>query len=226
VVEFRRHLVCRILQTCALTRDSRVLSVGCGLGDTELLLARHVGHVTGTDIAEEGIRGAKEAARQQGIGNVQFETALLEELPGEPRFDAVLAVFFLHHLPDEILAATPAALARVLKPRGRVYAVDPSVNRLSGKVGRLLIPKLMEKYQTEDERELALDSVEDLFRRAGFEVTGGYYDFGSTPLAGLFPGWAAGYRLARWTDDLLLRWKWMRQWGSNFELTATLRCGS
>jgi hypothetical protein len=56
---------------------------------------------------------------------------------------------------------------------------------------------------------------------AGFEVHGGYYDFGSTPLAGLLPGFAPGYRLARFADDLLLRLPPLRKLGSNFEITAT-----
>jgi hypothetical protein len=39
-------------------------------------------------------------------------------------------------------------------PEGGVfYSLDPSRHRLSGVVGRLLIPQLMKKYQTEDERE-------------------------------------------------------------------------
>lgn len=221
VVAFRHHLVRRIVQACGLTRSSRVLSVGCGLGDTELLLAPHVGHLTGIDIADAGIGAAREAAQRQGADNAAFALARLEDLPPEPAYDAVLAIFFLHHLPDDVLAATPARIGRLLRPGGRVYALDPSIDRLSGKVGQILFPRLMAKYQTEDERELALSHVESLFREAGFQVAGGYYDFGSTPLAGLLPGWAAGYRLARRVDNLLLKSATLRRWGSNFELVAT-----
>jgi SAM-dependent methyltransferase len=219
-VAFRRHLVARIVRACALTPASRVLSIGCGLGDTELLLAPRVGHLTGIDIADAGIAQARAAAAQLGIQNALFDVQLLENLPPEPVFDAILAIFFLHHLPDPVLDATPARLLRLLKPGGRLYALDPSIDRLSGKVGRLLFPRLMAKYQTEDERELALPRVAQLFQNAGFQVQGGYYDFGSTPLAGLLPGFAPGYRLARFADDLLLRLPPLRKMGSNFEITA------
>ena len=85
------------------------------------------------------------------------------------------------------------------------YSLDPSRHRLSGVVGRLLIPKLMKRYQTEDERELDPEATADLFRAAGWETQVAMYDFGSSPLAGLFPGWGAGYRLARKLDDVVLR---------------------
>jgi SAM-dependent methyltransferase len=221
VVAFRRHLVNRIVSKCGLDASSRVLSVGCGLGDTELMIAPRIAHLRGIDIADAGIAEARAAAQRAGLSNVQFDVAMLEDLPAAQAYDAVLAVFFLHHLPDDVLAAAPARLAGLLKPGGRVYAIDPSVNRLSGRVGRLLFPRLMAKYQTEDERELALPRVAALFERAGFGVACGYYDFGSTPLAGLLPGWAFGYRLARLADDALVRTPGLRHWGSNFELIAT-----
>jgi hypothetical protein len=46
------------------------------------------------------------------------------------------------------------------------------------------------------------------------------YDFGSSPLAGLFPGLGAGYRMARRLDDWLLRVPALARRGSNFEVIA------
>ncbi|MGC4054903.1 MAG: hypothetical protein QM757_39175 [Paludibaculum sp.] len=94
------------------------------------------------------------------------------------------------------------------------------MNRLSGKVGRLLVPKLMESYQTDDERELHPDRTAELFRPAFPKVRRDYYDFGSSPMAGLFPGWAAGYHLARWADNAILSIPPLRSMGSNFEIIA------
>jgi hypothetical protein len=76
----------------------------------------------------------------------------------------------------------------------------------------------MKKYQSADERELDADATAAIFRRAGFDVRLDMYDFGSSPLAGLFPGWRAGYRAARAMDDVLLRAPVLRRRGSNFEL--------
>jgi len=78
----------------------------------------------------------------------------------------------------------------------------------------------MKKYQTEGERELDAHDTAGLFRRAGFEVRAEVYDFGSSLLAGLLPGWRFGYTCARRLDDWLLMSKTLRKLGSNFEIIA------
>jgi hypothetical protein len=134
----------------------------------------------------------------------------------------VIAVFFLHHLADAELMALPHRLRKQLTPGGVFYSLDPSRRRLSGTVGRLLIPKLMERYQTDDERELDAEETATLYRAAGWKTSVSMYDFGSSPLAGLLPGWSAGYRMARKLDDAVLRVPGMARWGSNFEVIARL----
>ncbi len=214
----RAHMAQRILEATGAGRDSRVLSLGCGIGDTELLLAPHVREIVGVDLSPAAIRQARADAARLGIRNARFEEGSSFAGP----FDAVIAIFFLHHLPDAELAALPAKLAQILAPGGAFYSLDPSRARLSGVVGRKLIPGLMKKYQTPDERELDGESAAVIFRRAGFDVRVEMYDFGSSPLAGLFPGWSFGYRVARHLDDALLRVPALRKRGSNFELWGRL----
>ena len=212
----RRHMVGRILALTGAGPRSRVLSLGCGIGDTELLLAPHVGEVTGIDLSPAAIRQARADAAALGIANARFE----EGTSAAGRFDVVIAIFFLHHLPDRELAALPLRLKDHLTERGVFYSLDPSRQRLSGVVGRLVIPRLMKRYRTEDERELDAETTAALFRRAGLEARTEVYDFGSSPLAGLFPSWRAGYQIARRVDDWLLRVSALRRRGSNFELIA------
>jgi ubiquinone/menaquinone biosynthesis C-methylase UbiE len=221
IVLFREYLARRILRATGVGTGSRVLSIGCGIGDTELLLAPHVAHVTGVDLSPAAITEARRAAAIRGLTNVQFvagswQTAAL----GEEPFDAVVAVFFLHHLPHDDLAEFPIQLKRLLRPGGTFYALDPSARRLSGFLGQLLVPKLMAKYQTEDERQLLPHSTAAPFRSAGFGTSTRWFDFTSTPLAGLFPSWGAGYRLARVLDEALTRVPLLNGLSSNFELIA------
>jgi ubiquinone/menaquinone biosynthesis C-methylase UbiE len=221
VVLFREYLVRRILRATHLGAESRVLSIGCGIGDTELLLGSHVAHVTGVDLSPAAIAEARRAASARATSNVQFvagswQSAAFQEQP----FDAVIAIFFLHHLPDKDLAAFPVQLMRLLRPGGVFYALDPSARRLSGFLGQLLVPKLMAKYQTEDERQLLPHSTAEPFRAAGFETSTRWFDFTSTPLAGLFPSWGAGYRVARVLDEALTGVPLLRELSSNFELIA------
>ena len=126
----------------------------------------------------------------------------------------------LHHLPDSILEAAPAQIRQRLAPGGKFYSLDPSRLRLSGKVGSLLFPRLMQKYQSPDERQLDAEETAAYFRTAGFTCRTSMYDFVSSPLAGLLPGWRAGYSIARAADEVLVRIPGLSKLGSNFELLA------
>jgi len=216
----RSHMVRRILRLTGAGKHSRVLSLGCGIGDTELLLAAHVRKVVGIDLSPAAVRQATLDANRLGVRNARFTECSVDDVAGD--FDVVIAIFFLHHLPDPALSSLPGEIARMLPRGGCFYSLDPSRWRLSGMVGRLLIPKMMAKYQTEDERELESGSTCALFRGAGFDARIGRYDFLSSPLAGLFPGWRAGYLAARSLDEILVRTPMLGRLGSNFEIIA--RC--
>ena len=216
----RAHMVSRILSVTGAGRDSRVLSLGCGIGDTELLLAPHVREIVGIDLSPAAIRQARADAIALGRRNTVFVEGTADREIGE--FDVVIAIFFLHHLPDQELRLTPSLLKTHLSRGGSFYSLDPSKNRLSGAVGRLLVPGLMKKYQTEDERELDPRWTCELFLAAGFDASLEYYDFASSPLAGLCPSWRAGYRAARALDGAVLRIPSLRRLGSNFEIRARL----
>ena len=216
---FREHLVERIVRLTNVTKTSRVLSLGCGIGDTELMLARHASELVGVDLSPTAVKQAQSDATRLGITNVHFIHG--NNPPADSgSFDVVIGVFFLHHLSDDALCRLPERVSSCTAPGSRFYALDPSDRRLSGAVGRRLFPKLMKKYETADERELNAHAVAELFRSGGFQVTNSIYDFGSSPLAGLFPGWRWGYRFSRQLDNLLLQIPALSARGSNFEILA------
>jgi SAM-dependent methyltransferase len=203
------------------SHTSRVLSLGSGTGDTELLLAPLVGSLVGIDIAPRGIEHATNTARALGISNASFLLSELDDPSLEREsFDIIIAVFFLHHLPDRIDRHIPGRIYRLLRSGGCFYALDPSCYRLSGAVGKLLFPRLMRQYQTADEEQLSPFRTWVAFSRAGFEVYKSYYDFVSTPLAGLCPSWKSGYIVSRHVDEVLIRLPLLRFFSSNFEIVA------
>jgi ubiquinone/menaquinone biosynthesis C-methylase UbiE len=217
----RRHLVRRILTVSGAGKASRLLSLGCGIGDTELLLAPHVGFVAGFDLTPAAIRQACEDAARLAITNVEFCEGAMERVKfAESSFDAAIGIFFLHHLPGAELPSAIQRIHRWLKPGGTFYGLDPNRWRLSGALGRLLVPHLMRRYQTPDERELKPAEVARLFRAEGFQIRSRCYDFVSTPLAGLLPSWGFGYRAARLADEAPIRIPLLRALGSNFEWIA------
>ena len=217
----REHMVQRILKLTGAGKTSRVLSLGCGIGDTELLLAPHVGELTGLDLSPSAIRQARLDAA--GVNHLQFIEGTLESAQiGPASYDVVIAIFFLHHLPDTV-PELARQIATILKPGGVFYSLDPSRYRLSGAIGELLIPKLMARYQSPNERQLAPGATAESFAKAGLDARFEYYDFVSTPLAGLFPSWRIGYRAMRGIDEALVRVPVLRRASSNFEVIARRR---
>ncbi|MBI2680061.1 MAG: class I SAM-dependent methyltransferase [Candidatus Solibacter usitatus] len=217
----RAHMVARILTLTRTAKTARVLSLGCGIGDTEVLLAPSVAELVGIDLSPSAIRQARLDAASAGASNLRFIEGSLESAAFEPEsFDLVIAIFFLHHLPQALLESLPGRVYSLLRPRGRFYSLDPSSQRLSGAVGSLVVPRLMRKYQSPDERQLDREETAALFSTAGFAVRSGFYDFLSSPLAGLAPGWRFGYEMARRLDNALVRTPGLSSLGSNFEIIA------
>ena len=223
---FRRHLAGRLLRITKASRFSRVLSLGCGIGDTELLLAPYVEKIIGIDLAPSAIRQAKADAERRGITNAEFLDGDLKSLQfALASFDVIMAVFFLHHLPDEDLDLLASQVSALLAPDGIFYSLDPCRYRLAGAIGKLVVPNLMKKHQSPGERELYPSKVCVPYVSAGLAVTIGRYDFISTPIAGLLPASKPAYRVARIVDDVLIRTPLLCRLGSNFELIARKKCG-
>ena len=213
----RAHMVRRILALTGAGKRSRVLSLGCGIGDTELLLAPHVGEVTGIDLSPAAIRQARADAAALGIRNARFEAGHRGRGAIRRRRSRSSSCITCR---TRNWPRCPHRLREQLTPGGVFYSLDPSRQRLSGAVGRLLIPRLMKRYQTEDERELEPEATAALFRAAGWETRVAMYDFGSSPLAGLFPGWRRGLPMARKVDDGFYACRRCKRRGSNFEVIA------
>ena len=119
----RRHMVRRILALTGAGPRSRVLSLGCGIGDTELLLAPHVGEVSGIDLSPAAIRQARADAARARHPQRPLRAG---HRPRQDRFDVVIAIFFLHHLPDAELAGLAGRGSELLAPGGVFYSLDPS----------------------------------------------------------------------------------------------------
>lgn len=118
-----------IPQLLGLRPDSSVLEIGCGSGGYALHLAEKLGcQITGLDINEPGIRGAKEIASKSGLASrARFEQYdASRNLPFDDQtFDAAFSNDVLCHVPGRL--ALLAEIFRVLKPAGRMLFSDALV---------------------------------------------------------------------------------------------------
>ena len=126
----------RLVEAARLVPGEVVLDAGCGTGSLAIAARRRVGAagaVHAIDAAPEMIARAREKAARAGV-DVAFETARAEALPfPDAHFDVVLGTLMLHHLPGPVRRAFAAEARRVLKPGGRVLAVDFEAPARGGK---------------------------------------------------------------------------------------------
>ncbi len=78
----------------------KILDVGCGGGLICEPLRRLGAHVTGIDPAKENVAAAKSHAKAVGL-DISYQSITVEELVGTgARFDAVLCLEVIEHVPD------------------------------------------------------------------------------------------------------------------------------
>ncbi|MEZ5138609.1 MAG: class I SAM-dependent methyltransferase [Acidimicrobiales bacterium] len=123
-VERARVVGALLPQRLDLGPTTRVFEYGAGTGLVSQMLAPHVGPLTLAD-PSEGMRAAMAAKVAEGTlpaGTTVVATNFDAEAPGDDRFDLVVTVQVMHHVPD--LAPVLAAFATILEPGGHLAIVD------------------------------------------------------------------------------------------------------
>jgi SAM-dependent methyltransferase len=166
-----------MLEMARVQPGSRVLDVAAGTGESTLMAARRVGpmgYVLAADISASMLNVAAEAARKEGLTNVETRVMNAENLPVDAvSFDAVISRIALMLFPNPAKALSE--MHRVVKPGGKVAVIVFSAlekNPYHGiplgiirRLGNIPPPAPGEPWMFAlgDPRDL-----EDLYRRAGF----------------------------------------------------------
>jgi len=154
----------KLLRLAHLAPDDSVLDVGCGTGALAIAAKRHVGPkgtVCGIDASPEMLARANKKAKKAGV-DVVFKHAYAQALPfPDAQFDAVLSTLMLHHLPRKAREQCVREMRRVLKPGGRVLAVDFAA------AGREQ-PGLLARFHHHG--HIDLDAITPLLGEVGFTV--------------------------------------------------------
>jgi ubiquinone/menaquinone biosynthesis C-methylase UbiE len=178
---FRRH---------AFPAGARVLDVGCGFGDTTLVIARQVGpagSAVGVDCAENFIEAARREAAETQASNASFFVADVQSENLEGPYDFAFARFgtMFFNMPGQALRN----IRRAMAPGGRFSMIvwrkredNPWMHEAELRV-REIVP-VVSHDETEDVHcgpgpfsMAGPDMVSDMVRGAGFErVTFERYD--------------------------------------------------
>jgi ubiquinone/menaquinone biosynthesis C-methylase UbiE len=154
----------RLVRLARLEPGESVLDIGCGTGSLAIAAKQRVGlggRVQGIDASPEMIARATKKASKAGL-DVTFTTGVVESLPcPDGQFDAVLSTLMLHHLPRQARQQCAREMRRVLKPGGRVLAVD-----FGGTAGDRT--SLIEHFHRHG--RIDVDDIVTLLMDAGFEI--------------------------------------------------------
>lgn len=106
-----------------------VVDLACGPANQLAMVARLNPEINfiGVDLSPPMLEQARELITRQGLKNVTFRLGDITNLDSfaTGSIDAVVSTMALHHLPTlDLLCATYAEVARILKPGGGVYMVD------------------------------------------------------------------------------------------------------
>jgi 2-polyprenyl-3-methyl-5-hydroxy-6-metoxy-1,4-benzoquinol methylase len=210
-----------LLRRAGTARLGRVLSLGCGDGQFELMLAPYADAVVGFDLSPEGIAVAQRAAVAAGIRNVEFQCRSLEDLEWTEAYDVIICLATLHHVPVDDVPGMLRQAREHLKPGGLFYSQDPNRRGILRSLGRVVLGRSYDRYHTPDERELDPNELRTQMMDAGFrDVHAQYIDL--TLIPALFvlakgPSWPM-YPMF-WVD-----WLWchspLAPWASGFNLSG------
>ncbi|MGA9839938.1 MAG: methyltransferase domain-containing protein [Thermoplasmata archaeon] len=127
-VSFMRNLApfhSALIERLRPRAGERILDLGTGPGEPAISIAREVGpqgRVIGVDLSETMVSLASQAARSQGLDNIEFRTMDCADLSfADGSFDAVVSSFGFQIFTDPQKAAREAH--RVLRPQGRICVI-------------------------------------------------------------------------------------------------------
>lgn len=166
--EKKLHLICRKLQ---LSKDDRVLDIGCGWGGFAKFASKHYGcHVTGITISEEQIRYAKEYCKGLPV-DIQFKD--YRDMQGS--FDKVLICGMVEHVGYRNYRHIMEVVHRCLKQSGLflLHTIGSTVSHTHGEpwIEKYIFPNSMLPSVAQ-----VAKAAERLFVMEDLHNFGAYYD--------------------------------------------------
>ncbi len=162
-----------LLARCAkLTNLGNTLELACGNGVYTRVLAKNASRILATDYSQQMVDVTKRAL--SSFDNIDFKQADAFHLDMDDNtYDTVFMANLLHIVPD--CNALLQEVKRVLKPNGKVIALDVTGDGMSFFATMGLIIRFMKTYgkpdsnQKAEKKNLNVAYVEQLFEKSGFK---------------------------------------------------------
>ena len=152
------------LENLTITKDTEVLDLCCGAGQTTRFLVQYSDRVTGLDISPVALARAK-----KNVPQAHYVEGLAQKIPlDDGKFDLVHTSSALHEMTPEELQQILQEVYRVLKPGGIFTLVDfhPPTNPLYW----LPVSIFMALFETETAWKLLKTDLTTLITDQGFEI--------------------------------------------------------
>ncbi len=100
----------------------KILDLGCGTGRHLIFFAKRGFDLCGIDIAEEGVKIAKEWLKEERLKASFKVGSIYKKLPYKDNFfDAVISTNTIHHARINTIRKTIHEIERILKPEGLIF---------------------------------------------------------------------------------------------------------
>lgn len=161
-----------VKEVSKLKKLGQVLELACGDGFYTRVLSQNSKHITATDYSKEMVAAAK--AKLSELNNIEFMQANAMALEFEnASFDTVFMANLLHIVPDYEPIVESAY--RVLKPNGRIIALDFTMDGMTEDEQKKLIERFIKTYgipqQTAKKGVFSVADMSTLFQSKGFKVS-------------------------------------------------------
>jgi ubiquinone/menaquinone biosynthesis C-methylase UbiE len=160
-----RYLQKKVISVANLQSNTNFLDLGCGTGwavryTADLLKGQ--GNFVGIDISGGMIEKAKE--HSGGLTQIKYYKSSSEKLPLENNyFDVIICTNSFHHYlnPEKALGEA----CRVLKQKGRIYILDPTMDDFITR----WIDSLIVKIEKEHVKQYSTTEYKQMFSEAGLK---------------------------------------------------------
>ena len=176
---------CRIARKLRLTQSlegvtkpiNNLLEIGCGAGfSIDYLKGKFINYL-GVDYSQNLINYA---IKHNSNNGVNFECVNIKEFSSKNKFDVILMIGVLHHIPEP--EKVIISLQKYLTPRGIIITNEPQAGNPFIGFLRKIRKKIDDNYSS-DQVEFTNNEICSIFKKCGYEVKSYPQGILSTPLA-------------------------------------------